>query len=330
MTTSVDLISAMFSKDSHKKGHTDPHALLGSQYLCAETPGSYQGLHLVSDDMAYWPTILLLQIFLAMHDVHAQATERRRRRRWVSRPILPAFLPLGNRRHLVSSRGRVVVVIGVVVAAATAALGGSGRTRGHDLFREDGELVDEVLGAEVAVEQLVRPAGRPRTLYEEGGERGGYLGCCGAPDGDVLRFGFRRRTPAAGEAVGGDVAEEEEFLARGVVPDEEGRGLVVAQRVVLAVQHGHRLDRNVRKDRSVPLVERQSGWRFLYVRFRYIHIYLIGNIGSVRVGYMSVREVLNGGLMARTGHREACRRHRPRPTTPDWAIFDPQRWFPGS
>jgi len=214
-----------------------------------------------------------------MHDVHAQATERRRRRRRrrVSRPILPAFLPLGNRRHLVSSRGRVVVVVvGVVVATATAALGGGGgRTRGHDLFREDGELVDEVLGAEVAVEQLVRPAGRPRTLYEEGGERGGYLGCCGAPDGDVLRFGFGRRAPAAAaaasadgdEAVRGDVAEEEEFLARGVVPDEEGRGLVVAQRVVLAVQHGHRLDRNVRKDRPVPLVERQSGWIFWYVRF---------------------------------------------------------------
>jgi len=173
--------------------------------------------------MAYRPTILLLQIFLAMHDVHTQATEWwRRRRRRVSRSIPPAFLPLGNRRHLVSC-GRVVVI--VVVAAATAGLGG-GRTRGHDLFREDGELVDEVLGAEVAVEQLVRPAGRPRTLYEEGGERGGYLGCCGAPDGDVLRFGFGGR--AADEAVGGDVAEEEEFLARGVVPDEEGRGLVVA------------------------------------------------------------------------------------------------------
>jgi hypothetical protein len=45
-------------------------------------------------------------------------------------------------------------------------------------------------------------------------------------------------------------------LARGVVPDEEGRGLVVAQRVVLAVQHGHRPDRNVREDRPVVLVER--------------------------------------------------------------------------
>lgn len=80
---------------------TDPHALLDSQYLCAETPVSYQGLDLVSDDMAYGPIILLLQIFLAMHDVHAQATERWRRRR-VSGSILPAFLPLGNLRLLVS------------------------------------------------------------------------------------------------------------------------------------------------------------------------------------------------------------------------------------
>ena len=80
---------------------TDPHALLDSQYLCAETPVSYQGLHLVSDDVAYRSAILLLQIFLAVRDVHAQATEWRRRRR-ISRSILPAFLPLGNRRRLVN------------------------------------------------------------------------------------------------------------------------------------------------------------------------------------------------------------------------------------
>ena len=98
----------------------------------------------------------------------------------------------------------------------------------------------------------------PQTLDEEGGKRGGYLGCCGALDGDVLQFGFGRRASAAGagdnKAVGGDVAEEEEFLACGVVSDEDGRGLVVAQRVILAMQHGHRLDLNVWKDRSVPLV----------------------------------------------------------------------------
>lgn len=68
----------MLLEGQPQKKHTDPHALLGSQYLCAETPGSYQGLHLVSDDMTYRPSILLLQIFLAMYDVHAQATERRR------------------------------------------------------------------------------------------------------------------------------------------------------------------------------------------------------------------------------------------------------------
>jgi hypothetical protein len=121
-------------------------------------------------------------------------------------------------------------------------------TQGDDFVREDRELMREVLGAEVAVEQLVRPAGRPGTFYEDGGESGGYLWRGGAPDGDVVRLG--------GEAVWGDVAEEEELLAGGVVPDEEGRGLVVAQGVVRAVQHGHRPDRNAREDRPVVLVER--------------------------------------------------------------------------
>ena len=91
-----------------------------------------------------------------MRDIHAQATEQRRQcRRQASRSILLAFLSLGNCRHLVSSCGRVIVVIGVVVAAATAALGSgegsSGRMRGHDLFREDSELVNEMLGAKVAI-----------------------------------------------------------------------------------------------------------------------------------------------------------------------------------
>jgi len=121
-------------------------------------------------------------------------------------------------------------------------------TQGDDFGREDRELMREVLGAEVAVEQLVRPAGRPGTFYEDGGEGGGYLGRGGAPDGDVVRLGS--------EGVRGDVAEEEELLAGGVVSDEEGRGLVVAQRVVRAVQHEHRPDRNVREDRPVVLVER--------------------------------------------------------------------------
>ena len=125
-----------------------------------------------------------------------------------------------------------------------------------------------MLGAEVAVEQLVRPAGRPGTLYEDGGERGGYLGRRRAPDDDVLRFGG-----GAHEAVGRDVAEEEEFLVRAVVTDEEGRGFVVAQRVVLAVQHRHRLDRNVRKDRSVPLVELQSVRFFIFI---FIFIFVWG------------------------------------------------------
>ena len=116
-----------------------------------------------------------------------------------------AFLPLGER------------LVGFAAAPDTDTASAPDT---RDFVREDGELVHEVLGAEVAVEQVVRPAGRPRTFYEDGGERGGYLGRCGAPDGDGLRLGR--------EAVRGDVAEEEELLAGGVVPDEEGRGLVVA------------------------------------------------------------------------------------------------------
>ncbi len=180
--------------------HTDRHALLGTQHFCAEAPGPYQGLHLVPDDMTYRPAILLLQIVLAMRDVNAQPAERLQG--CVGGFVPTAFLPLGER----------------LVGFAAAATASAPDTR--DFVREDGELVHEVLGAEVAVEQVVRPAGRPRTFYEDGGERGGYLGRCGAPDGDGLRLGR--------EAVRGDVAEEEELLAGGVVPDEEGRGLVVA------------------------------------------------------------------------------------------------------
>jgi len=67
----------------------------------------------------------------------------------------------------------------------------------------------------VSVELRLRPAGRPGALDEDGGERGGYLGGCGAPDGAGERFVW-------GEAVGGDVAEEEEFAVGGVVSNEEG------------------------------------------------------------------------------------------------------------
>jgi len=222
----------MFSKNG--RTHTDRHALLGTQHLRAETPGPYQGLHLVPDDMTYRPAMLLLQVVLAMRDIDAQPAERLQGR--VGGFVPTAFLPLGER------------LVGFATAASASATASAPETRGGDLVREDGELVRKVLGAEVAVEHIVRPAGRPRTFYEDGGERGGYLGRCGAPDGDGLRRGR--------EAVRGDVAEEEELLAGGVVPDEEGRGLVVAQRVVLAVQHGHRPDRNIGEDRPVALVER--------------------------------------------------------------------------
>jgi len=118
--------------------------------------------------------------------------------------------------------------------------------RGHNLFCGGSGLVSKMLGAGVAIEQLVWPARRPQTLCEEGGEGGGYLGCCGTPDGNVLWFGFGRRASAASTgndgAVGGDVTKEEEFLARGVMSDKEGRWLIVAQHVVLTVQHGHCLD----------------------------------------------------------------------------------------
>lgn len=202
--------------------------------------------------MTYGPAILLLQVLLAVRDIDAQPRERLRRGAVLRRSVPAADLPpLGTPRRL---RLRLLIVGGFAGVRALRGWcdGGDGgiiiAAEGDNFGREDRELMREVLGAEMAVEQLVRPAGRPGTFYEDGGERGGYLGRRGAPDGDVLRLGS--------EAVRGDVAEEEELLARGVVPDEEGRGLVVAQRVVLAVQHGHRPDRNVREDRPVVLVER--------------------------------------------------------------------------
>jgi hypothetical protein len=47
------------------------------------------------------------------------------------------------------------------------------------------------------------------------------------------------------------------------VSDEEGGGLVVAQRVVLPVHDWHRLDRNVGENRPVPFVEVESFFVFL-------------------------------------------------------------------
>lgn len=197
------------------------------------------------------PAILLLQIVLAVHDINAQTCQRLRGCVCLLHGLVPTaslLLPLEER----------------LVGAAALRSGGSGDTSAHgrDLGREGGELVDEVLGAEVAVELLVRPAGRPGALYEDGGERGGYLRRCRAPDGDRVGVGVR-----GGEAVGGDVAEEEEFLAGGVVPDEEGGGFVVAERVVLPVQHGHRLDRHVERNRSVSCVELDSNLFFLFSRW---------------------------------------------------------------
>ena len=183
-----------------------------------------------------------------MHDINAQTCERLRGCVHLFDRLVPTaslLLPLGERL--------------VGTAALRGRGGGDTGAHGRDLGRERGELVDEVLGAEVAVELLVRPAGRPGALYEDRGERGGYLGRCRAPDGDRVGAGVR-----GGEAVGGDIAEEEEFLAGGVVSDEEGGGLVVAERVVLPVQHGHRLDRHVGKHRPVSCVELDSDFIKFY------------------------------------------------------------------
>jgi hypothetical protein len=177
--------------------HTNRHALLGTQYLRAKTSGLYQGLHFVTDDVVYRPTVFPLQIFLAMHDVYAQAGERLG---GGIRGLVPtASLPLGEQR---AGRAGVVVVIGrsggggrccrrccccrsgAGAGAGAAALRG---TRGDDLGREGGELVDEVLRAEVSVELLVWPAGWPGALDEDGREHGGYLGRCDAPDGERAR-----------------------------------------------------------------------------------------------------------------------------------------------
>ena len=166
-----------------------------------------------------------------MDDVDAQTSKRRRGVCWhlpATLPLFPATLRLRRRR-----------------------LRGLRKTHRGDLRCERDELVDEVLGAEVSVKLLVRAAGRPGALDEEHGEGVWDEGRCGTPDGDRLRC-------VHGEAVGGDVAEEEELLARGIVPHEERRGLVVADRVVLPVQERHRAHgHNVAEDGLVGVVELQ-------------------------------------------------------------------------
>ena len=177
--------------------------------------------------MGYRLAILLLQIVLAMYDIDTQAGERsrRRRRQRVFRqlpptlPLPPPALLLGRRRR------RRRVIYGARCRRKTP--------HGSDLRRERDELVHEVRRAEVPIELLVRAAVGPGALDEERGEGVRDERRGGAPDGDGL-------WAVRGEAVGRDVAEEEELLAGRVVPHEEGRGLVVAQRVVLAVQDGHR------------------------------------------------------------------------------------------
>lgn len=72
----------------------------------------------------------------------------------------------------------------------------------------------------MAEEIAVITAGRPRALDEDGLEFVGYLVCCRAPDLHVSGL--------VGDAVWLDVAEEEEFLAGRVMPDEIRRGFVCA------------------------------------------------------------------------------------------------------
>ena len=108
-----------------------------------------------------------------------------------------------------------------------------------------------MLRAEVTVKLLVRAARRPGALDKERGEGMRDEGRCGTPDGDRLGC-------VHGEAVGGDVAEEEELLARGIVSNEERRGLVVADRIVLPVQDWHRAyGYAVAEDGLVSVVELQ-------------------------------------------------------------------------
>ena len=152
----------MLSGENDRK-HTNRHALLGTHHLRAKTSGSYQSLHLVSDDMAYRPAILLLQVILAVRDIDAQPRERLRRRGAVLRRSVPTahLPPLGTRRRM---RLRLIVGGFAGVRALRGWCGGGGggggggdagisiATQGDDFTREDSELMHEVLGAEVAVE----------------------------------------------------------------------------------------------------------------------------------------------------------------------------------
>ncbi len=150
--------------------------------------------------MGYRLVILPFQILLAMYDIDAQTGEwSQGRRRWIWRQ-LPATLPPPPAALLLGRRRRDCTAI---YGGGGTLGGGPRKTRLGDFRRERDELVHEVLWAKVSIELLERAALGPRALDEERGEGMRYEGRGGAPYVDGLW--------ARGEAVGRDVAEEEEL-----------------------------------------------------------------------------------------------------------------------
>jgi hypothetical protein len=150
--------------------------------------------------MANRSTKLVLQVVLTMDDINAQTCERLR-----AASLLPLGLVCsGSSSDTAGGTAVTVLRAGSIHAAGSAtvaALGGAGSintagstalrgadssssiTYTHYLSRKSRELIYEVFGTKVAVKLFVRPAGWPRTLYEDGRELAGYFGCCGTPDG---------------------------------------------------------------------------------------------------------------------------------------------------
>lgn len=268
-------------RSSMKASNNYTRALLNAQYLRAEPLFLDELPHLVGDHVADRPVVPALEVVLAVGDVHAQALERVpqelgvdgararllaegldirggglvhvhamwgvavRRGDTVRRdPGPPRRAPARRGRlHLADARAAPVRDRGRVFRRAL--LGATAHA--HDLRREGGKLVGKVLGAQVAVQQVLAAPEGPRALYKYRAERLGDHGRRGAPG----REGERPRR----DAVRLDVAEEEQFLPGGVVPEEERGGLVHARRVVVAVGDRRHADGDVGGDRPVGLCE---------------------------------------------------------------------------
>ena len=207
--------SQSVAADGQERGaeRTDLHALVCSEQFHAQLVRRKPLATLVADDVVRGP--LRREDVLAVHDVHPEPLERAVQRLGRHR-VPPPPLPRAQRR----ARLRCA-------------------PREDDLRRERDQLLHEVVRAQMAPQQVVRAPGGIRALDEDRGQGVRDLGRGRAPDGGVLGLD--------GDAVGLDVAEEDELVLRGVVADEEARAVVLAH-VVVPVADGHGPDGDVGED----------------------------------------------------------------------------------